>query len=101
MKYLTGIEKNIYECPYCHNISGKVIDSRDNTEGKTKQRKRVCSACRATWETVELTSEEYQSLFAKSENAKLKELNELCENLTKTLVKATSISNTISRRATK
>ncbi len=44
-------------CPFCHHSETKVVDSRDNNEGKITRRRRECEKCHArfsTYEEVEL-----------------------------------------------
>ncbi|MDD4290494.1 MAG: transcriptional regulator NrdR [Patescibacteria group bacterium] len=40
-------------CPICHNITTKVLDSRVATDGVTVRRRRECSKCNFRFSTIE------------------------------------------------
>ncbi len=41
------------KCPYCHNNSDKVIDSRETQEGVSIRRRRECTSCGKRFTTYE------------------------------------------------
>ncbi len=53
-------------CPFCHNPSSSVIDSRDAKEGETTRRRRECDGCHKRFTTYERV-EELLPLIAKKD----------------------------------
>lgn len=57
--------KSIYECPKCHQFSGKIDDSRDNSYMNSRVRRRVCAHCGYKWHTAEICIEDAEELEAR------------------------------------
>lgn len=53
---------NSCKCPSCGSKQSHIIDSRANTGGDFKRRRRVCDSCGYRWSTVEITLEDFQSI---------------------------------------
>ena len=53
-------------CPYCSQLSEKVVDSREGKEGDVIRRRRECLACRKRFTTYERI-EEIQFMVVKKD----------------------------------
>ena len=81
-----GVFSSIDKCPCCGSIQAKVIDSRFDTSGCLRIRKKSCIDCGHHWRTVEILESDFECV---SELVLIRDISRL-HNVANTLFEASN-----------